>query len=249
MESHIAHFRFYEELNDFLPESRRKKTFPFEFSGKPSVKDIIESLGIPHTEVDLILVNSQSVGFDHHICHGDQISVYPIFEKLEISNVTRLRPEPLRNSKFILDVHLGKLARLLRMLGFDTIYKNDYDDMEIIKTALEGKRIILTRDRGILKNSAVTHGCFVKHTKPIDQIKEIIGRLDLYGRIQPFFRCIECNGIFEPVEKEKVIDCLLPKTARYFDEFHQCVRCEKIYWKGSHYKKMKEKIEEIMKIV
>jgi uncharacterized protein len=237
--------RFYEELNDFLQPRNRKVTIDLVTNGKTTVKDLIESLGVPHTEVDLILVNGNSVAFSYVPDAGDLISVYPVFESLEIENVTRLRPKPLRNTKFILDVHLGKLTRKLRMLGFDTLYRNDYADDEIIEIALAEKRIILTRDVGILKNKLVTHGYFVKSTQPARQIEEVIGRFDLSGRIRPLSRCIECNGTIVAVSKREIDNLLQPKTKRYFDAFFRCMDCRKIYWEGSHYTKMLDKIVQL----
>src|SRR3989338_9144205 len=113
-----AHFRFYEELNDFLPPERRKTTFTREFRNRASVKDMIEALGVPHTEVDLILVNGASVDFSYLVQDGDRISVYPMFESFDIRPLVHLRPRPLREPKFVLDTHLGKLAVYLRLLGF-----------------------------------------------------------------------------------------------------------------------------------
>jgi hypothetical protein len=178
--------RFYEELNDFLHYSRRKKAFDFLTRGKRTIKDIIESLGVPHTEVDLILANGISVNFDYHPANKDYISVYPVFEAIDISPIVYLRPKPLRETRFILDVHLGPLARYLRMLGFDTYYRNDLDDHEIIHLSLSEKRIILTRDLFILKNGRVTHGYYVRNTNPGKQLQEIVNRFDLKRQIHPF---------------------------------------------------------------
>ena len=176
---HKIHFRFYEELNDFLPEEKRKVCFAHNYIDRASVKDVIESLGIPHTEVDMILVNSNSVGFDYLINEGDDISVYPVFESLDISDVQHLRPKPLRNPKFIADVHLGKLTRYLRMIGFDVLYENNFEDDEIVKISLEEKRAILTKDLGILKRSEVTHGYWVRCSIVKEQVVEIVKRFDL----------------------------------------------------------------------
>ena len=186
MNTHVAWFRFYEELNDFLPTDKRKIAFPYKFSGSPSVKDVIEAIGVPHTEVDLILVNGNSVKFCHKLSHGDHISVYPVFENLDISHVSRLRPKPLRKTRFIVDVHLGRLSRLLRMLGFDTLYKNNYKNEEIITEALTQKRIILTRDQGLLKNRSITHGYLIRGTDPHEQAREVICRFDLYSQNRLF---------------------------------------------------------------
>jgi len=245
--SRSASFRFYEELNDFLPESKRKVSFPYEFEGRPSVKDAIEAIGVPHTEVDLILVNGVSVDFSYNLVNGDAVSVYPVFESLDISNVTHLREKPLREPRFILDVHLGKLSKFLRMLGFDTLYENDYDDPDIVRIAADKKRIILTRDVGLLKNGAVTHGCWIRSTGTFEQLREVITRFDLLGVIDPFSRCMECNGLIEAVSKEEILDRLKPNTRRYFDEFYRCSSCGKIYWKGSHYERMKEFVEGLGK--
>ena len=145
-----AEFRFYEELNDFLPENRRKILFPFAFEGTPSVKDSIEALGVPHTEIDLILVNGISVDFGCLIRDGDRISVYPVFESIDITPLVRVHSQPLREPRFVLDMHLGRLARYLRMLGFDTLYRNDYADAELARISSQEYRILLTRDPGLL---------------------------------------------------------------------------------------------------
>ena len=150
--------RFYEELNDFLPLSRRKRDIRARFHEGDSAKALIESLGVPHTEVDLLLINGQSSTFDRQIRDGDRISVYPVFEALEIGAVTRVRPRALRRTRFVLDVHLGRLAKLLRMLGFDTLYRNNYDDRSLSRLSSDEHRIILTRDRELLKRSIITHG-------------------------------------------------------------------------------------------
>jgi uncharacterized protein len=150
-----AFFRFYEELNDFLPEDRRKRDFSLNFDGRPTVKHLIESIGVPHTEIDLILVNGVSVDFKHHVSDQDRVAVYPVFESFDISPLVRLRPYPLRKPVFILDVHLGKLARKLRLLGFDTLYRNDYEDSEIVAIAVAAHRIVLTRRYPTVKSRQV----------------------------------------------------------------------------------------------
>ncbi len=231
-------FRFYEELNDFLSKQYRKVRFQHTVATNSSVKDAIESLGIPHTEVDLILVNANSVDFSYNLKKDDDITVYPKFESIDISSLTRLRPFPLREIKFILDVHLGKLSKYLRLLGFDTIYKNNLDDPEIIDVAKNEKRIILTRDLGILKHNKVTHGYWLHSQDSKKQLKEVIQRFDLKDKIKLFTRCIVCNGEINIVEKSIVISKLLPKTKENYNKFYQCNKCDKIYWEGSHYQNM-----------
>ena len=242
-----AHFRFYEELNDFLDAGKRKTLFPYQFKGNPSIKDAIEAIGVPHTEVDLILVNGASVGFDYQLQEGDRVSVYPVFESLDISPVVRLRERPLRDTKFVLDVHLGKLARLLRLLGFDTLYRNDYADSEIVDLAVQEHRIVLTRDRGILRIKAVTHGYWIRSTNPLEQAREVLGRFDLASQVQPFRRCIVCNGLIEPIDKEAIESRLPAGLAAYQGEFFACTTCGKVYWRGSHYDRLKEKVAGIIR--
>lgn len=241
----IIHIRFYEELNEFIPSHKRKVTFDHHFSGSPDIKDIIESQGIPHTEIDLIIANGKSVGFGYKPQDDDMISVYPVFESLDIKPLIRLRPEPLRNTRFIADVHLGKLAGYLRLFGFDTLYDPGMDDKTIIETARLQKRIILTRDRGILKNSKVLHGVYVRSQIPKTQLLDIVHRLNLVEKFNPFARCMKCNGKINCVSKEKILPRLKPDTRKYYDEFFQCLHCNKIYWKGSHYVKMMKYLDQI----
>lgn len=239
--------RFYEELNDFLPPDRRKKSFIHTFKGMPNIKDVIESVGVPHTEIDLIIVNGHSVDFNYKPNQDDRVSIYPMFESLDISPLTHLRPKPLRVPKFVLDVHLGKLARYLRLLGFDVLYTNHYTDPELIEIALAEKRIILTRDVFIFKNKSITHGYWIRSTAFKHQLKEVIHRFDLQARIIPFSRCIECNGILGPIEKNIIASKIPRQVSHCFDDYHECLDCHKIYWKGSHYDKLKAFVENFIK--
>ena len=237
-------FRFYEELNDFLPENKRKVPFETTVNGNPAVKDVIESFNVPHTEVDLVLVNGVPKEFDYKVRDGDVISVFPVFELLNISGLKK-SGRSLRTTKFILDVHLGKLARYLRFLGFDSYYRNDLDDDEIIRLSVSDKRIILTRDKGILKNGSVTHGYYVRNQKPPDQLQEIIDKFDLKEKIKPFSRCSSCNGRIKKVSKQSVIEHLKPLTIRHFNAFFQCTGCKNIYWEGSHFEKLSKWIQRL----
>ncbi len=241
----IVTLRFYEELNDFLPDYKRQIHYELPFFGSPNVKDIIESQGVPHTEVDLILVNGISVDFQYNIAKGDRISVYPEFEILDISPIIQLRPEPLRITRFIADAHLGKLARYLRMLGFDTEYKNDLSDDIIINHSIKEKRIILTRDLGILKNGQVQRGYFIRAQKPVYQCHEVFKKFDLFRQKKPFTRCLKCNGPFQRVNKNSIKSMVPIKTYQYYQDFYRCSDCRNIYWKGSHYQKMLKIIERI----
>ena len=240
-----ASFRFYAELNDFLPDERRQVSFDYIFQGRPAIKDAIEALGVPHTEVDLILVNDVSVDFTCGLHDGDRVCVYPVFESLDITPLVHLRPKPLRVTRFVLDIHLGRLAKYLRMLGFDSRYQNDFEDGELARISSEEKRILLTKDRGLLKRSQVTHGYYVREIHPRSQLVEVLKRFDLFGSIHPFQRCMRCNGLLEAVNKEDVLDQLQPGTRATYNEFRRCIRCDQVYWRGSHYERMMRLVERI----
>jgi uncharacterized protein len=243
---HTATFRFYEELNDFLPNEKRKVPFQYCFNKSPSLKDAVEAIGVPHVEIELLLVNGNSVNFDYLLKDKDYISVYPVFESIDISEVSLINKAPLRQIKFILDVHLGKLAKYLRLFGFDSFYSNDFDDFQIIELALEQKRIILTRDKGLLKVKSVTHGYWIRNEDPKLQINEVIRRFDLMKIINPFSRCIECNGNIFKVDKKEIEHELKAMTILNFNEFYQCGTCKKIYWEGSHFGRMQKFINNLV---
>lgn len=234
-----AEFRFYEELNDFLPPEKRKLTFDYPLLRRASVKDIIEALGVPHTEVEVILANGESVDFGYIVGGGDRISVYPMFESLDIRPLLKLHELPLRQPRFVLDCHLGRLARYLRQLGFDTLYRNDYSDEGLATISAGEKRILLTRDRNLLKRRIIDHGYFVRNQDPRRQLDEVLARFDLYSDIEPFGRCTRCNGEVTAVDKTEILDRLEAGTRQNFDEFWQCSSCGQIYWEGSHFEKMK----------
>ena len=255
-------FRFYEELNDFLPPARRGRDFTVPFRERQSVKDLIESLGVPHTEVDLILVNGETVDFSYRVRPGDRLSVYPVFEAFDIGELNRLRPAPLRVPRFVLDTHLGRLARYLRLLGFDTLYSNAFDDAQLARLAAgdrgnEGdgpshpvgglKRILLTRDHGLLKRKSVTHGCFVRADDPRRQAAEILSRFQLYNAVRPFHRCTRCNGLIGRVDKSEAAGRVPPRVALAYPEFSRCGDCGRIYWKGSHYDHMRNIIDDLLR--
>ena len=240
-----ATFRFYQELNDFLPHAQRQVTFEHEWRGTPSIKHLIESLGVPHTEVDLILVNDCSVEWDYRPQEGDRIAVYPVFEAMDITPLIRLRPQPLREVRFVLDGHLGRLAAYLRMLGFDTWYQNHADDAVLAEISKDEHRILLTRDHGLLKRSAVTHGYWVRATAPREQLREIVQRFDLQRLAQPFTRCLSCNGLLRAAPFDEVKGQLPENAARVYHEFWRCTACHKVYWPGSHYQRMTRLIEDM----
>ncbi len=242
-----AQFRFYEELNDFLPPGRRQVDIRHDFERRASVKDMIESLGVPHTEIEIVLVNGHSVDFSHIVQDGDRISVYPVFEALDVSSLIRLRPEPLRKPRFVVDCNLGRLARYLRLLGLDCSYENDFDDETVARISEQQHRIVLTRDRRLLHRKAVTHGFFVRSDEPKQQVREVLQRLDLYRTVRPFTRCTRCNGRLEAAAKDAVDHLLESKTRRYYDRFFRCVCCEQVYWQGSHHEGARKLVQAFLR--
>lgn len=233
-----AYFHFHDELNDFLPKIRRDVLFLVSFNGHETVKHMIESFGVPHTEVNIILINGISVSFDQKLIGGDHVNVYPTDDNIRHPGSISLKPNPMKEFRFVVDGHLGKLAAYLRLLGFDTLYKNDYLDDELADISATDQRLLLTRDRGLLKRTKVTRGYCVREKEPRLQLGEIIDRLHLEKSTQLFSRCVRCNGILNPVSKDEVIDRLEIKTKRYYHEFGMCEDCNQVYWKGSHYKQL-----------
>ncbi len=240
-----AYLRFYAELNDFLPADKRATTIEREFDVSPSVKDIIEAAGVPHAEIDLIVVNGESVDFSYRVQHGDRIGVYPMFESFDIAADVRVRPAPLRETRFVLDVNLGALARYLRLLGFDSEYSNTSSDQRLAEITANDRRILLTRDVDLLKRKAVTHGYFVRATDVRTQTVEVVRRLDLLDQIRPFVRCMNCNAELVPVPKEAIEHRLQERTRLYYNEFRICPGCDRLYWHGSHHDKLMQFIQTV----
>lgn len=209
-----------------------------------SVKDAVESCGVPHTEVDLVLVNGESVGFERLLAGGARVSVFPPFRRLDVERLSRVRPPPLAQPRFVLDVHLGRLTRRLRLLGFDCLYRNDYRDDELADLAGDG-RCLLTRDRGLLMRRSVTHGYLLRSDDPTRQAVEVVDRFDLGARLAPFSRCIRCNGNLAPVHKNVVQQRLEVGTRTHHDDFSQCGACRHLYWKGSHHASLSSFVEQV----
>lgn len=241
-----ATFRFYEELNDFLAPKRRKQEFSVPCAQRATTKHMIEALGVPHTEVELILVNGESVGFDRILEDGDRVAVYPRFEAMDVTPLLKVREQPLRETRFVADAHLGGLAHMLRMLGFDTLYDNHINDDDIVDIAEQDGRVVLTRDRELLKRRAVTHGCYVHALKSEDQLREVVERLDLARSAKPFTLCLHCNVPLRPVDKASVLDRLPPKVRELYDRFSTCDQCGRVYWEGSHFRNMRRLLDGVL---
>lgn len=231
--SHQASFHFYARLNDFLPPRRRQHRFSVAFSGHPAVKDTVQALGVPHVEVDLIVVNGRSVDFSYRLQAGDLLQIYPLLEQSMVSPAIHLQTFPASPVRFILDVHLGKLCRYLRLLGFDSLYRNDYTDQQLVDLA--GQRVVLTRDLGVLKRSAVQFGYWLRSTRPREQLTEVVRRYRLLAAIRPLSRCPLCNGLVDAVDKADVYSRLPENTRLYYHYFSRCHDCRHIYWQGSHW--------------
>ncbi|HEX2959355.1 MAG TPA: Mut7-C RNAse domain-containing protein [Chitinispirillaceae bacterium] len=240
---YTAIFTFTESLNDFFPPKKQKENTQYLFGGNPSIKDAIEAQGVPHTEVDLITVNDISVGFDYHLKDSDRVGVFPMSENCDITPKIKLQEDHPANLGFICDVHLGKLSRLMRLLGFDTLYRNDYDDPEIVQISVAENRAVLTRDRRLLHAKVITCGCWLHSTNPIEQLSEVIKRFGLEKCTTPFSRCLSCNSVLKPIQKEAIEDSLEPKTRQYYDQFHRCGQCKKVFWKGSHFEALTKIVE------
>lgn len=241
-----ATFRFYEELNDFLAPERRGREFVCRCARAATTKHMIEALGVPHTEVELVLVNGESVGFERLLADGDRVAIYPKFESLDITPLLRVRERPLRVIRFIADAHLGGLAHLLRMIGFDTLYENDLRDEDIEWLSGAQQRIVLTRDRELLKRRGISHGCYVHALRPEQQLREIFDRLDLASAARPFTRCLSCNCALHPVEKEQIAS-LLPRGVRErYQRFSLCEGCGRVFWEGTHWRRMRSLVDSLL---
>jgi uncharacterized protein with PIN domain len=241
-----ATFRFYEELNAFIAPERRGRAFAARCARAATTKHMIEALGVPHTEVDLVLVNGQSVGFDRLIADGDRVAVYPKFEAFDITPLLRVRERPLRDTRFVADAHLGGLAHLLRMTGFDTLYDNHYHDDEIERLAHAEGRIVLTRDRELLKRRDITHGCYVHALRSEAQLREMFDRLDLARSARPFTRCLSCNAPLRPIDAAHAAPQVPTRVRAAHQRFVTCDGCGRIFWEGSHWRRMRTLIDALM---
>jgi uncharacterized protein with PIN domain/molybdopterin converting factor small subunit len=239
-----AAFRFYGELNAFLPPERRQREFVARLARAATAKHMIEALGVPHTEVAWVLVNEAPSGLSQRLHDGDRVAVFPNFQRLPLPAPPLNAPPPGR-PRFIADCHLGGLARLLRMAGFDTRFRNDYDDREIAHLAAQEGRIVLTRDRELLKLREIRHGAFIHAIKAAEQFAETVRRFALLPHFAPFSRCLICNEVLQPVSKETVADELPPAVRRHQQTFRRCPRCQRLYWPGSHWQRMQQMLHAV----
>lgn len=239
-------FRFYAELNDFLPSHGRHRRFVHVLNRRSSVKDAIEAVGVPHPEIDLILVNGTAVDFGTPLEDGAAVAVYPRFRSLDLGDLPRVGAPPPDPRRFIADIHLRKLASYLRLAGFDVIVIED--DAETGRVAARDGRIVLTRDRGLLKRSAISLGLWIRQTDPQAQFADVVACFDLASSAVPFTRCLCCNGLLQEVPKNAVAARLPARTRAAFDEFHLCLGCGRVYWRGSHYDRLAHLLRRLLAV-
>jgi len=242
----LVFVRCYAELNDLLPLNWRFATFPLSLPPNAFVQDLAHTIGIPIDRIDLVLVNNQPVYLTYSLKENDRIAIYPVFENFDITSLTKVRDIPLRQPKFILDVHLGKLAHQLRLFGFDTLYQNNWTKDSILAIAGKEHRVLVSKSRSLLSSESLTHAHLIKSSVPRDQLMEVLAWFDLYGIASPFTRCIACNTKLRGVEKGTVLPQIPKKVQGWCNEYQACTVCERIYWKGSHYSHMNAFVQSIL---
>ena len=233
----------YGDLDFFLSSKASGGRIERHLSEKTSVKDVIESCGIPHPEVDLIVVNGKTVDFGYALAADAEIELYP--PRIQSSKFREKRLQAHTINEFAADGHLGKLVRDLRLLGIDVVYDPEAEDRQLVQTATRNNRALLTRDRRLLMHAAVQHGYYLRSQNPLEQTIEVLRRFDLGSILSPFSRCLRCNALLQPAEKEKVIGQLEPLTKIYYNEFRRCTGCAQVYWSGSHFTKLQKRLEQI----
>ena len=237
--------QFDKPLDYFLAENKNGQKFKYTLNRKASIKDIIESFGIPHTEVGHILFNNKEINFSFIPPSSGLLKVQSIEQPFNVLSPTFLRPCPLKQVKFLADVNVIKLGRLLIIMGFDVCYSSSFSDHDIADIAEIEDRIVLTRDTKLLKRKKIIFAKLIKTEYPYEQLVETIQFFDLEKQISFFSRCTKCNRKLVEVAKEKIIHLLEPKTKKFFDTFFQCPLCNNIFWKGSHFDNIKTRISSI----
>lgn len=230
---------FHGNLNDLLrPPFRGMTRIDHELTRQASIKDIVESFGVPHTEIGCLTVDGRETPFFHSGSNDDRVEVYPLRPPVDVLSPTLLRPDTLTSIRFAVDVNVGRLAGLLRMAGIDTFYRNYISDPELVELAVREGRIVLTKDKNLLKRKDLVFGYLVRESCPEKQLAEVVHLFGLKKLLQPLSRCLRCNGLLRPVDKEQILDRLEPLTRKYYHLFSQCSECKHIYWPGSHLDKM-----------
>ena len=244
MKPFTIRLNFFGDLGFFLGSRFRSQTVERRLSERTSIKDVIESCGVPHPEVDVILVNGQAVGgFDHTLVSDAEVTVFPVANRDTLETNKHLQVTEI--IRFVADGHLGKLTRNLRLLGFDVVYRARADDRELLDIMARENRALLTRDRRLLMHSIVRHGYCPRSQAGDQQTVEVLRRFNLVELIAPFTRCLRCNAQLQDAAKAEVIQDLEPLTKIYYDQFRRCHGCGQIYWAGSHFQKLEKRVERI----
>lgn len=230
------HVEFAPELHLFVPGPRRSGATALATDGVSTLGHVVESLGVPLTEVGTLLVDGRRVPVSHVPAAGESVTVRPV------ERPQRVPGAPLR---FLLDVHLGTLARRLRLLGVDTAYEStDIGDPALAARSAAEKRVMLSRDRGLLRRRELWAGAYVYSTRPDDQLRDVLDRFR--PALRPWTRCSACNGLLEEATKEEVADRLEGGTQRSYDVFAQCTECRRAYWKGAHHEQLVAIVERAL---
>jgi uncharacterized protein with PIN domain len=235
--------RFHGDLSVFLGSKAGDVVIERQLAEKTSIKDVIESCGVPHPEVDLILADEQIVGFDYTLANDTRVEVFSVENRDTYRTDKQL--QAVRISRFVAGVHLGRLTRNLRLLGFDVAYRQNADDRQLLEVMVRENRALLTRDRRLLMHAIVQHGYWPRSQNADEQTIEVVGRFDLSELIAPFTRCLRCNAQLEAVAKAEIVSKLEPLTKIYYDQFRRCPDCKQIYWSGSHFPKLQRRIDKI----
>jgi uncharacterized protein with PIN domain len=217
----VARVRVAEPLRFLLPVRHRRGDVPVPVDGASSLLHVVESLGVPRTEFGELRVNGRPAAPSERPHDGDVIDVAPV-----------RRPQRIAEPRFVLDVHLGSLARRMRLLGLDVAYRNDAADAELVAQAVAERRVALTQDRGLLRRRALPAGAYVRGSRADDQLLDVLDRFD--PPLDPWSRCPACNGVLAPVAKRDVAHLLEPGTRRSYTEFSRCPACGRLYWRGAH---------------
>ncbi len=238
---------FNGNLVDLLPRRYgRASALAIDPQRDASVKDVVESFGVPHPEIEKIVVDGVEVDFAYPVRDQMHIEIYPVSPATDFLSPSMLRPQPLPGYRFIADTNVRKLGVCLRQLGFDTMLADGLRDNRIAAIAGCQRRILLTRDRGLLKRKIVEFGHLVREKSPPAQLREVVTLYGLRGSIKAFTRCLRCNGMLVPVAKEEVLPLLEPLTRLYYEVFHRCSSCGRVYWSGSHREKMGRELDDLL---
>ncbi len=228
------------DLVDLLPKNRRHRTIRLILDRRASIKDIIESQTIPHTEIGRMEMEGRQLSFRHIGENGERIHLHPFSRHTPLTTATVLRPEPLENIAFMCDSTVSRLGRHMRMAGLDTANAPEASLVEVGSQASAAGRILVSRNRDLLKCRTVNFGQLIRSVHHRLQLREVFVRFRPENLIAPFSRCLVCNSTLVAVDKEEILHLLEPLTRKYYHSFKKCSACNKIYWHGSHIVRMEQ---------